>query len=149
MVFWEKQSWKPGGRADRLTLWADGRTETWVILPGRGFVLSPPLQLRPGWQRAPADDVKGERLRLVRPDSFPRAEGRRRFAQAIAAGIERLETFEPHYVDGSGTLVGLRRGGKVEQIVVPNFADAQKGSANHRRYLRVAEAFAGYDTEAF
>jgi hypothetical protein len=52
-------------------------------------------------------------------------------------------------VDGTGTLVGFRRGGKLEEIVVPNFADAQKGSANHRRFLQVAEAFAGYDTEAF
>jgi hypothetical protein len=46
-------------------------------------------------------------------------------------------------------LVGFRRGGKVEEIVLPNFADAQQGSENHRRYLRVAEAFAGHDTEAF
>jgi hypothetical protein len=93
--------------------------------------------------------VKGERLRLVHSNPFPRAEGRRRFAQAVAAEIHRLKTFKPDYLDGSGTLVGFGRGGKVQEIVVPSFPDAQKGSANHRRYLRAAEAFAGYDEEAF
>jgi len=148
MVFWEKQSWKPGGRADRLTLWADGRAETWVMPTGKGFVLSPPPRPRPGWQRVPGDDP-GERLRFVRSDSFPRAEVKRRFAQAVAAGIDRLETFKPHYRDGTGTLVGFRRGGKLQEITLPAFPDAQHGSENHRRYLRVAEAFAGYDTKAF
>jgi hypothetical protein len=144
-VFWEKQSWKPGGGGHRLTLWADGRAEASVT----GFELSTPLQLRPGWRRVPGDDAKGERPRLVHSNPFPRAEGRRRFAQAVGAELHRLKTFKPDYLDGSGTLVGFRRGGKVQEIVLPNFPDAKKGSANHRRYLRAAEAFAGYDAEPF
>ena len=43
MIFWEKQSWKSGGASQRLTLWADGRSEITVKRLGK------PKKTKPGW----------------------------------------------------------------------------------------------------
>ena len=146
MLFWEHQSWKPGGGSERLTLWADGRSEIWVTRPGLALrtATSATPRPRPGWKFE-----RAQYPRFVRTDALPKAEARQRFARAVAAGIERLETFQPEYVDGAGTLVGIRRGGALRETVVPMFLGVPKGSENERRYQRVAEVIGTFDTEAY
>jgi hypothetical protein len=99
------------------------------------------VRARPGWA------IDG--WRFVRKDPLPREAARSRFARAVAAGITELQTFDPDYVDGAGTLVGYRRGGTLQETLVPRFPDARRGSSNEQTFQRVAAVMAEFETDAY
>jgi hypothetical protein len=142
MLFWEKQDWEPSGGAERLTLWADGRSEITVKRLGE------PRKPKAGWAVTKRDQWCYYR----KANPLPPDEARRKFAAAVAAGIRDLKTFPPGYADGSGTLVGVEVGGKLTETVVPMFLHPgekdNKGSENHKRYLAVEKILGGFGTDA-
>jgi len=145
MIFWEHQSWEVGGGRNRLTIWADGRSEVTVV-PDASFRHSQEkLQPRKGWIMK-----EGRRgLYFVHPDAFPKEVAKDKFQKAFAAGIHLLKTFKAQYVDGSGTLVGVQIGSRLQETVIPMFGDAQKGTRNHERFLAVSEVLSDFDTRPF
>lgn len=142
MIFWEYQSWESGGGSHRLTLWPDGRSEVLVRLPDHAQYRSQQLVLREGWALTDASH-------FVRRDVFSGDIARRKFEEALKRGIHLLETFQPGYVDGSGTLVGLQVNGELQETVIPLFLDRNQDSENHRRFMAVSEILSDYDWQAF
>jgi hypothetical protein len=142
MIFWEKQSWKSNGPSKRLTLWADGRSETRVKQWGE------PRKTRPGWS------VRQEKPWTVYTKTAPYSteEARRKFTAAIAAGITGLRTFPAGYNDGSGTLSGVSVAGKLTETVIPMFLHEgekdNKGSENHKIFLAVDAILGNFDADA-
>lgn len=142
MIFWEKQSWQSNGPSMRLTLWADGRSEITVQRWGK------PQPTRPGWT------ARAEKSWAIytKASPFPVEEARKKFDDAVAAGIRELRGFPADYADGGGTVAGVKVDGKLTETVIPMFlhegkAD-NKGSANHKRYLAVEEILGKFDTDA-
>ena len=106
MIFWEKQSWETGGGSNRLTLWADGRSEVTVI-PGKGFPMDPEeYPAREGWTQTQERDY----LSYTRQNVFSKEVVQQKIRDAMAAEMHLLETFQPNYVDGGG--VFDRRAGR-------------------------------------
>lgn len=142
MIFWEKQSWKTGGPSRRLTLWADGRSEVMLKRSGK------PRKPRPGWSVR----EEGPWTVYTRVSPYPAAEARKRFREAIAAGIGELRSFRRGYVDGSGTVAGVGIDGKVTKTVIPMFLREgekdNKGSENHERFLAVDAILGHFDSDA-
>lgn len=141
-IFWEKQVWGLGGGKSRLTLWADGRSE--ITVRRR----RPAAPAKPGWTMTKDDD--GTVYHKASPLSAE--ESRKKFADAITAGIAELKTFAADYSDGGGTLVGIENDGKIKQIVIPMFIHPDepdnKGSENHKRFLAVQKVIGEFDTNA-
>jgi hypothetical protein len=142
MIFWEKQSWESGGPSERLTLWADGRSEIRVKQFGK------PKKTKAGWS---ACEEKPWTV-YTKASPYSAEKTRQKFAAAIAAGISELRTFPPGYADGSGTLLGVSVDGKLTQTVIPMFLHERqkdnKGSENHKRYLAVDAILGNFDTDA-
>jgi hypothetical protein len=142
MIFWEKQNWEPGGPSERLTLWADGRSEITVKQSGK------PKKPKVKWS------VREEKPYTIYTKVLPYStdEASLKFSAAIAAGISELRTFSPDYADGSGTLVGLSVNGKLTQTVIPMFLhDGQqdnKGSENEKKFLAIDAILGKFDTDA-
>ncbi len=67
----------------------------------------------------------------------------------MAAGIHRLKTFKPDYLDGSGTLVGVEIDGKLIETVIPMFLDRDWGSVNHKRFIAVSKVLSDFDRHAY
>ena len=142
MIFWEYQSWESGGGSHRLTIWADGRSEVSVRLPDHVQYQPEQLILREGWTFT-------EATHFVRRDVFSNNTARGKFEEALRREIHLLETFQPDYVDGSGTLVGLQVNGELKETVIPLFLDRSQGSENHRRFIAVSEVMSDYDWQAY
>jgi hypothetical protein len=142
MIFWEKQSWESGGPSERLTLWADGRSEITVRQLGK------PRKTRPGWS---AREEKPWTV-YTKASPYSAEKTRQKFAAAIAAGIGELRTFPPGYADGSGTLSGVSVDGKLTTTVIPMFLHEgqkdNKGSENHKRFLAVDAILGDFDINA-
>jgi len=141
MIFWELQSWETEGGRSRLTIWSDGRSEV-MIVPDEYFRRKPDMLLpRDGWTVR-----NGKRgLYFIRINVFPEEVAREKVRQAMAAGIHRLKTFKPGYLDGSGTLVGVGIEGKLIQTVIPMFLDRDRGSVNHKRFIAVSKVLSDFD----
>jgi hypothetical protein len=142
MIFWENQVWKAGGGGERLTLWADGRSEITVRRFGRA------RKPKPGWTVAAQKPF----TIYTRADPLSKDEATQKFAAALAAGIQELKSFPPGYSDGGGTLVGIQRNGELTETTVPQFmfpgrAD-NEGSENHKRFLAVQKAIGDFDADA-
>ncbi len=145
MIFWELQSWESGGGRSRLTLWSDGRSEVMVV-PDEHFRRNPDMVLpRNGWMVR--NGMLG--LHFIRTNVFPEEVAQEKVRQAMAAGIHRLKTFKPGYLDGSGTLVGVEIDGKLIETVLPMFLDQDRGSANHKRFIGVAKVLSDFDRRAY
>lgn len=145
MLFWERQSWEPGGGSSRLTLWADGRSEV-IVAPGdqmRGSYER--LRPREGWT---VNRASGG-VRFVRDQIYPEQIAREKFRMAFEAGMHLLESFPPDYLDGSGTLVGVQIGDDLKQTTIPMFLDSRQGTPNHMRFLTVAEILGDFDDHAY
>ena len=130
MIFWEEQSWESGGGTQRLTLWRDGRSEIRIVL-GDQTPRSGIIRLRPGWTNTDGAVVKHSPLRPQ--------EAQYRFERALQAGIHRLEPIRPDYLDGGGTLVGVRTGGSLRKVVIAHLSDNWRETANYRWFQAVAE----------
>jgi hypothetical protein len=142
MIFWENQIWKPGGGGERLTLWADGRSEIRV----RRF--GDPRKPRAGWTVSTTRPFTF----YVKTNPVPVDEAIRRFNGALAAGIALLKSFPPGYTDGGGTQVGIQTDGQLKEITIPEFIHPDQkdnqGSENHKRFLAVQQVIDGFDTDA-
>lgn len=145
MVFWENQSWEVGGGRSRLTIWADGRSEVMVI-PDAYFRREPEkLRPRDGWTMKEGR----EGVYFIRTNVFQEQVAKAKFTQALAAGIHLLKTFRPDYVDGSGTLVGVKIDGELKDTMIPMFLDRQRESANHKRFVAVSKVLSDFDRHAY
>jgi hypothetical protein len=142
LIFWEKQDWEPNGSSERLTLWADGRSEVTVRQWGV------PQKPRAGW----VAKQEGRWTYYRKSEVFPPEEARKKLNAAVVAGIGELRTFQPGYSDGSGTLAGVQIGGKLTQTIIPMFLHPEEkdnqGSENHKRFLSVEQAIGAFDTDA-
>ena len=145
MIFWEHQSWEVGGDRSRLTLWADGRSEVMVVPDVYLQRNSEKLHLRDGWVK----EQGANGPYFIRANVFPLNVAKDKFNQSVAAGIGLLQTFRPGYVDGSGTVVGVQIDGELRETVIPMFADRDKGSANHQRFVAVSKILSGFDRHAY
>jgi hypothetical protein len=145
MVFWEHQSWEVGGGRSRLTIWADGRSEVMVVPDASFRANTEKLQPRDGW--AMKKSVEGPYF--VRKNVFPEDVARDKFNRGLEAGIHRLKSFTPDYLDGSGTLVGIQIAGELREIVIPMFLERHRGSQNHKRFVAVSKILSGFDKLAF
>jgi hypothetical protein len=145
MIFWEHQSWEVGGGRSRLTLWADGRSEVMVVPDAYLQRNSEKLHLRDGWVK----ERGANGPYFIRANVFPLNVAKDKFNEALAAGIGLLETFKPGYLDGSGTVVGIQINGELKETVIPMFADRDKGSANHQRFVAVSRILSGFDRHAY
>ena len=143
LIFWERQSWEVGGGRSRLTLWADGRSEI-IVVPDAGLQ---PQALRPrdGWSMRHGSTGPY----FIRTKVFPPHVTKAKLARAVEADIHMIETFKADYVDGSGTLVGIKIRGTLKKTVVPMFLDRHKDTINHKRFLAVAQILADFDTRAY
>ncbi len=141
-IYWEKQSWMSNGPSMRLTLGADGRSEITVQRWGK------PQKTSPGWT---AREEKPWTI-YTKKSPFPAEEARKKFNDAIAAGIKNLRSFPADYADGGGTVAGVEIDGKRTEIVIPMFLHEgkqdNKGSENHDRFLAVEKILGKFDTEA-
>ena len=139
MIFWEEQSWESGGDSRRLTLWADGRSEIRIVL-GDQTPRSGTVRLRLGWTNTDGA--------LVKRGALSAEDAGDRFERALKAGIHLLEPVHPNYVDGGGTLVGVRVGGSVREVVIAHLADNWRQTTNYRRFQVVAEVMSNFDRDA-
>ncbi|MBI3839475.1 MAG: hypothetical protein HY288_16265 [Planctomycetia bacterium] len=145
MITWERIRGKPGGGSDGITLWADGRSE---ILVQRGGA---PMRPNPGW--TVTNDTAWSYYRKSSPLS--RTDAKKKFTDALAAGIEQLKTFTPKGIifDPGATVVRVQLNGKLKETVLPEFMNEgekdDKGSENHRRFLAVKEILGEFETDAF
>jgi hypothetical protein len=145
MIFWEQQSWETGGGRNRITIWADGRSEVMVVPDAYFRPSSQKLRLRDGWVMK-----RGERGHyFVHTNVFPVKVAKDKFDQALTAGIHLLKTFKPDYVDGSGTLVGVQINGELKETVIPMFLDRHRGSENHQRFIVVSKVLSDFDRQAY
>lgn len=145
MIFWEYQSWEAGGGRSRLTIWADGRSEIMVVPDAYFRPKVEKLRLRHGWVMKQGDNG----LYFVHTDVFPVSVAKDKLNQALAAGIGLLETFQPSYLDGSGTVVGVQINGELKETVIPMFLDQHRGSANHQRFIAVSKVLSDFDRHAY
>ncbi len=118
VVFWEFQSWEPGGGSTRITFWSDGRSEVAV----RDMAYLPPK---------------------IQTNVLPPEEVKKRFDQAFVCGIASIKEFKPWYVDGSGTVLGWQIDGVETKHVIPQFPHDAIGSPDQIRFERVRAAFHG------
>ena len=145
MIFWEIQSWESGGGKSRLTIWADGRSEIRVVPDEFSRRKPAKMQPREGW----AVEQNQGSVYFVRSPALSEKAAKKKFDQALSAGIHLLKSFRPDYVDGSGTLVGVLIDGKLKETVIPMFLDRQKGTENHRRFTAVSKILSGFDNKAY
>jgi len=145
MLFWEWQSWETGGGRNRLTIWKDGRSQIMVVPDAYTRGHPERFHPRPGWVMV----EKPGGVLFVREPAFPKDVAQEKFTKAFEAGIHRLESFRPDYVDGSGTLVGIQIDGKLKETVIPMFLDKNRGTRNHKRFLAVSEILADFDIDAY
>lgn len=145
MLFWESQNWESGGGRERLTLWADGRSEIRVVADYYSSRARESLSVRPGWEVV----SESPELVFLRRSVYPQEVVKEKIRQATTAGIHRLETFDVRYVDGGGTLVGVLIDGELHETLIPMFLDEDLGTPNHERFLRVAEILGTFDRQAF
>src|SRR4051812_6934743 len=142
MIFWENQIWKPGGGGERLTLWADGRSE--ISVRRFGGARKP----KPGWT---ATAQKPFTI-YSRANPLSKEEATQKFTAALAAGIQELQSFPPGYSDGGGTLVGIQCSGELMKTTIPEFMFPDRkdnqGSENHKRFLAVQKAIGDFDADA-
>ncbi len=139
LIFWEEQSWETGGYSQRLTLWADGQSEIRIVLGGR-TPRSGVIRLRTGWTKTANA--------LVKRSPLPPEKAQDRFERALKAGIHLLEPVRANYLDGSGTLVGVRIGGNVREVVIAHLSESWYQTTNYRRFQAVAEAMSDFDRDA-
>jgi hypothetical protein len=117
-----------------------------MVVPDEYFRRNPDMVLpRNGWM------VRNGKLDLhfIRTNVFPEEIAKEKVRQAMAAGIHRLKTFKPGYLDGSGTLVGVEIDGKLIETVIPMFLDQDRGTANHKRFIVVAKVLSDFDRHAY
>jgi hypothetical protein len=145
MIFWENQSWETGGGKSRLSIWADGKSEIMVVPDAYFRHRTERLRLRNGWTMR--NDERG--VYFVKKNVFPAEVARKKFMQALEAGLHLLETFKPDYLDGSGTVVGIQINGDLNETVIPMFLDRQKGTENHQRFLAVSKILSDFDTQPY
>ncbi|PIV92157.1 MAG: hypothetical protein COW45_01165 [Gallionellales bacterium CG17_big_fil_post_rev_8_21_14_2_50_54_146] len=145
MIVWEHQNWAPNGGYKRLTIWHDGHSLVEVSPRALWFISQMNVQPKNGWTA-----VRQERhVMFVRKDIYSPEVARVKLQQALEAGIQFLETFRPGYRDGSGTRVVVQINGQQKETVIPMFMDADKGTANHKRFLAVSKILNGFDTDAY
>ncbi len=147
MILWEHQNWETNGGFERLTLWHDGRSEI-VVAPLR-YAHDDQEYLRPnsGWERVSYPSPP--HIEFVRNNPYPPEVVRGKFSAALAAGIRLLKPFQAEYLDGSGTRVVIQAGGRQQEIVIPRFADRDRGTPNHTRFLAVAKILGQFDRAAY
>lgn len=115
MLSWEHQSGEAGAGRNRLTLWADGRSEARVY-PGF-FLQETVLQPEQGWQR----NEEGDTPCFVRNPAYARADAQNRFRNAFKLGIHLLEPAQRNYPDASGVVVGVQTNGVLREQVFLEF----------------------------
>lgn len=147
MIVWEHQNWETNGGFERLTLWQDGRSE--VVVAPLQYAQDRQENLRPkkGWERIIHKSPR--RVEFVRKNIYPPDIARRKFKEALEAGIHLLKFFKPGFVDGSGTRVVIQIKGQQKEIIVPMFTDQEKGTLNHKRFLEVSKVLGGFDKSAY
>jgi hypothetical protein len=147
MIVWEHQNWESNGGFERLTIWSDGRSEV-VVAPLR-YAHDGQENLRPksGWELVRHESPP--HVEFVRKNIYPLDVARRKFKEALAAGINLLESFKPGYLDGGGTRVVVQINGQQKETVIPMFTDREKGTLNHRRFRAVSKILGGFDRSAY
>ena len=147
MIVWEHQNWETNGGFERLTLWQDGRSE--IVVAPLQHAQDRQENLRPkrGWERIMHKFPP--RVEFVRKNIYPTDIARKKFKEALAAGIHLLKFFKPGYVDGSGTRVVIQIKGQRKEIIVPMFMDQEKGTLNYKRFLAVSKVLGGFDKSAY
>jgi hypothetical protein len=145
MIYWEQQKGFPPEQS-RLTLWADGRSEIFLR-----NLFNSPLKVKAGWKIVKEDPNEPcDRKEVQRLNPLSQEEAKRRFNEALAAGICDLKTFEMRYTDGGGTGIGVQINGRLEAKTIPFFVQEykdEKGSLNHRRYLAVEKIMSDFDRD--
>lgn len=147
MIVWERQSWEANGGFERLTLWSDGRSEV-VVAPLRydpdG---SARLRAREGWEMI--EHPSPPHVEFVRKDVYPADVARRKLTAALAAGIHRLRSFGPGFVDGGGVRVVIQANGQRSETIIPMFTEAQMLTPSYKGFSAVSEVLDGFDTSAY
>ena len=147
MIVWEQQNWESNGGFERLTIWSDGRSEVVVAPLQYSHDSQENLRTKIGWERI--KHKSPPHVEFVRKNIYPPDVARTKFKEALAAGINLLESFMPNYRDGSGTRVVIQTKGQQKEIVIPMFMDSEKGTLNYKRYLAVSEILSGFDKSAY
>ena len=145
MIVWEHQDWESNGGYKRLTIWRDGHSQVGVSPRAHWSISQMNIQPKSGWMAERYE----HHVVFVRKGIYPPVVARLKMQQAIEAGIQFLETFRPGYRDGSGTRVVVQINGQQKETVIPMFMDANKGTANHKRFLAVSKILNGFDTDAY
>ena len=147
MIVWEQQNWESNGGFERLTIWNDGRSEV-VVAPLRySHDSQENLRTKIGWERI--QHKSPPHVEFVRKNIYPPDVARAKFKDALAAGIQLLESFMPNYRDGGGTRVVIQTKRQQREIVIPMFMDSEKGTLNYKRFLAVSEILGGFDKSAY
>lgn len=147
MIVWEHQNWKSNGGFERLTIWSDGRSEIMVVPQLHTSNGQENLRPKNGWEKLRKQSPA--HVEFVRKNIYPPDVARAKFKEALAAGINLLESFKPAYSDGSGIRVVIQTKGQQKEIVIPMFMDREKGTLNHKRFLSVSEILSGFDKSAY
>jgi len=147
MIVWEHQNWESNGGFERLALWGDGCSEVVVTPLSHAHDGQQNLRANSGWQLIRYQSPP--HVEFVRTNIYPPEVARAKFTAALAAGIEKLESFTPGYVDGDGTRVVIRKDGQEHEIIIPMFTDREQGTMNHKRFLAVSKILGGFDKRAY
>lgn len=147
MIVWEHQNWESNGGFERLTLWSDGCSE--VVVAPLAYARDDQRNLQPnsGWELIRYQSPP--HIEFTRTGIYPPEVAQAKFRAALAAGIDRIESFQPGYVDGGGTRIVIMQDGRQREIVVPVFTDREQGTSNYKRFLAVSEILGGFDRNAY
>ncbi|MBI3839473.1 MAG: hypothetical protein HY288_16255 [Planctomycetia bacterium] len=143
VITWESRNQESDGVFERLIVGSNGRSEILVARLGK------PGKPKPGW--TVRDD--GLRSYYRRMNPLPEAEAKRRFTDAVAAGVKELQPFPSSDDDDIAVVVTIRGSSSTTEFVIPASACDQQSdnnrSENHRRFFAVEKILGSFDVDAF
>ncbi|MBI3839708.1 MAG: hypothetical protein HY288_17440 [Planctomycetia bacterium] len=97
--------------------------------------------------------MDGPVIHYIRNYPFSREDAKKKYAEAVAAGIQQLRAFPPQNADDDVTVIRLGIKRKETRIEIPEFygegeADNNIGSENHKRFLAIEKILGDFDTNA-
>ncbi|MFQ5507567.1 MAG: hypothetical protein ACE5F1_22625 [Planctomycetota bacterium] len=143
-IVWEDQNWETGGSFHRLTIWADGRCEAVVGVPGFQGRDPSVLRAEPGWKL----EKEGRSLRFVRQQPHARDLAKQKFSQALELGIHEVRAHEAEYLDGGGIRIGVQIKGKMHEVTTAWF-ERKRDPECYDRLHALAELLGDFPRHAY
>ncbi len=134
LIYWEYAAGMGWRDSQRLTLWADGRSEILIVKHANG-------KPKVGWTVQPT--LGGFEFRKT--SAFPTANVKQMFNSALISGIHELKTINSGASDCGDIIVGVQINGQLTKTTISMCAARDDAAPNYRRYLAVQRIIGTFD----